>query len=101
MILEGAGSPVEINLADVDLVNLRMARHAGADMVVVCDIDRGGAFAHHYGTWALLPEEDRARVQGFILNKFRWEVVLLEPGPHDRRPRAASSACLWNTGVAG
>ena len=81
VILEGAGSPAEINLADVDLVNLRMARHAGADLVVVCDIDRGGALAHLYGTWALLLEKDRARVRGFILNKFRGEVALLEPGP--------------------
>jgi adenosylcobyric acid synthase len=52
VVLEGAGSPAEINLADVDLVNLRMARHARAEMVLVCDIDRGGAFAHLYGTWA-------------------------------------------------
>ncbi len=81
VILEGAGSPAEINLADVDLVNLRMARHAEADMLVVCDIDRGGAFAHLYGTWVLLPEEDRHRVQGFILNKFRGDAALLEPGP--------------------
>ena len=81
VILEGAGSPAEINLADVDLVNLRMARHAGAEMVVVSDIDRGGAFAHLYGTWALLPDEDRLRVRGFILNKFRGDVALLEPGP--------------------
>jgi adenosylcobyric acid synthase len=81
VILEGAGSPAEINLADVDLVNLRMARHAEADVVVVCDIDRGGAFAHLYGTWALLPEDDRRRVRGFILNKFRGDAALLEPGP--------------------
>jgi adenosylcobyric acid synthase len=81
VILEGAGSPAEINLSDVDLVNLGMARHAGAEMVVVSDIDRGGAFAHLYGTWALLPDEDRLRVRGFILNKFRGDVALLEPGP--------------------
>ena len=81
VILEGAGSPAEINLADVDLVNLRMARHAEAELVVVCDIDRGGAFAHLYGTWALLPTEDRHRVRGFILNKFRGDAALLEPGP--------------------
>ena len=81
VILEGAGSPAEINLADVDLVNLRMARYAGAELVVVCDIDRGGAFAHLYGTWALLPEADQRRVRGFLLNKFRGDAALLEPGP--------------------
>ena len=81
VILEGAGSPAEINLADVDLVNLRMARHARADMVMVSDIDRGGAFAHLYGTWALMPAEDQRRVRGFILNKFRGDAALLEPGP--------------------
>jgi adenosylcobyric acid synthase len=81
VVLEGAGSPAEINLADVDLVNLRMARHARAEMVLVCDIDRGGAFAHLYGTWALLPAEDQRHVRGFILNKFRGDAALLEPGP--------------------
>jgi adenosylcobyric acid synthase len=81
VILEGAGSPAEINLADVDLVNLRMARHAKAEIVLVCDIDRGGAFAHLYGTWALLPAEDRDQIRGFILNKFRGDAALLEPGP--------------------
>jgi len=81
VVLEGAGSPAEINLADVDLVNLRMARHANAELVLVCDIDRGGAFAHLYGTWALLPVEDRVHIRGFILNKFRGDAALLEPGP--------------------
>jgi adenosylcobyric acid synthase len=81
VVLEGAGSPAEINLADVDLVNLRMARHAKAEMVVICDIDHGGAFAHLYGTWALLPAEDRRLIRGFILNKFRGDASLLEPGP--------------------
>ena len=81
VILEGAGSPAEINLADVDLVNLRMAQYADAEVVVVSDIDRGGAFAHLYGTWALLAAEDRRRIGGFILNKFRGDAALLEPGP--------------------
>ena len=81
VVLEGAGSPAEINLADVDLVNLRMARHAKAEMVVICDIDRGGAFAHLYGAWALLPAEDRRLIRRFILNKFRGDASLLEPGP--------------------
>ena len=81
VIIEGAGSPAEINLADVDLANLRIGRHAGAPMVLVCDIDRGGAFAHLYGTWALLGDSDRARVAGFVLNRFRGDPSLLAPGP--------------------
>jgi adenosylcobyric acid synthase len=85
VILEGAGSPAEINLADVDLVNMRMARYADAEVAIVCDIDRGGAFAHLYGTWSLLSVEDRKRVVGFILNKFRGDATLLEPGPSQLR----------------
>lgn len=81
VVLEGAGSPAEVNLADVDIANLRIGRHSGARMVVVCDIDRGGAFAHLYGTWALLAAEDRARITGFVLNKFRGDPRLLAPGP--------------------
>lgn len=80
-VIEGAGSPAEVNLADVDLANLRIARHADARMLIVADIDRGGAFAHLYGTWALLSPEDRRRVRGFVLNRFRGDRALLEPGP--------------------
>ncbi|MEZ5642031.1 MAG: hypothetical protein R3E70_08235 [Burkholderiaceae bacterium] len=60
VVIEGAGSPAEINLMASDVVNLRVARHADARCLLVADIDRGGAFAHLYGTWALLPEADRA-----------------------------------------
>lgn len=81
VVVEGAGSPAEINLADVDLVNFRMARYADAEVLLVCDIDRGGAFAHLYGTWALLEPHDRDRIRGFVLNKFRGDARLLEPGP--------------------
>lgn len=81
VVIEGAGSPAEINLMDSDVVNLRVARHAQARCVLVSDIDRGGAFAHLYGTWALLPEADRARVNGFVLNKFRGDAKLLAPAP--------------------
>jgi adenosylcobyric acid synthase len=79
VVIEGAGSPAEINLADV--VNNRVLAHADAAAVLVVDIDRGGAFAHLYGTWALVPDETRARLRGFVLNKFRGDPTLLEPGP--------------------
>ena len=85
VVIEGAGSPAEINLMDSDVVNLRVARHAQARCVLVSDIDRGGAFAHLYGTWALLPEADRACIQGFVLNKFRGDARLLAPAPEQLR----------------
>ena len=81
VVIEGAGSPAEINLMDCDIVNMRVARHADAACLLVTDIDRGGAFAHLYGTWALLPERDRALLRGFVLNRFRGDAALLEPGP--------------------
>lgn len=81
VVIEGAGSPAEINLMASDVVNLRVARHADARCLLVADIDRGGAFAHLYGTWALLAPEDRARIAGFVLNKFRGDAALLAPGP--------------------
>jgi adenosylcobyric acid synthase len=85
LVIEGAGSPAEINLAQQDYVNLgtaRWAQAAGAlQSLLVTDIDRGGAFAHLYGTWALLPDELKATVAGFVLNKFRGDAGLLAPGP--------------------
>ena len=81
VVIEGAGSPAEINLADVDLANLRIAEHADATTLLVSDIDRGGAFAHLYGTWTLMPAAHRARVRGFVLNKFRGDAALLAPAP--------------------
>ncbi len=83
IVIEGAGSPAEINLMASDIVNLRMARHAGARCLLVTDIDRGGAFAHLYGTWALLPEADRPLLEGFVLNKFRGDAALLAPAPQE------------------
>jgi adenosylcobyric acid synthase len=81
VVIEGAGSPAEINLMASDIVNLRVSRHANARCLLVTDIDKGGAFAHLYGTWALLPPEDQARIQGFVLNKFRGDAALLAPAP--------------------
>ncbi len=81
VVIEGAGSPAEINLMDCDIVNLRVAREAQAACLLVTDIDRGGAFAHLYGTWALLPVADRQRLCGFVLNKFRGDETLLAPAP--------------------
>jgi adenosylcobyric acid synthase len=81
LIIEGAGSPAEINLRQFDLVNMRIAQEAEAPVLLVADIHRGGAFAHLYGTWALLNEQERARIHGFVLNKFRGDPALLAPGP--------------------
>jgi adenosylcobyric acid synthase len=81
VVIEGAGSPAEINLMDCDLTNMRVAAHADARCILVTDIDRGGAFAHLYGTWSLLPARDRARIAGFVLNRFRGDAALLAPAP--------------------
>jgi adenosylcobyric acid synthase len=81
LIIEGAGSPAEINLRQFDVVNMRIAQEADAPVLLVVDIHRGGAFAHLYGTWALLDEQERARIRGFVLNKFRGDAALLPPGP--------------------
>lgn len=85
VVLEGAGSPAEINLADCDMSNLRAAEAADAAALMVCDVDRGGAFAHLYGTWALLAPEHRSRLGGFVLNKFRGDPALLADAPRRLR----------------
>jgi adenosylcobyric acid synthase len=81
LVIEGAGSPAEINLQSTDLVNMRVAEASRASTLIVCDIDRGGAFAHLYGTHQLLPAPHRALIRGFVLNKFRGDTALLAPGP--------------------
>ena len=80
VVAEGAGGAAEINLLDRDLVNLPLARRAAIPAVLVGDIERGGVFASLYGTVALLPEELRAQLKGFIVNKFRGDPRLLDPG---------------------
>ncbi|MHB6906622.1 cobyric acid synthase [Streptomyces sp. DB-54] len=80
VICEGAGSPAEINLRRTDIVNMGIARAARIPVVVVGDIDRGGVFASFFGTTALLSEEDQSLVAGYLVNKFRGDVTLLEPG---------------------
>ncbi len=80
VVLEGAGSPAEINLRENDLVNMGMAEISDSPVVIVGDIDRGGVFASIYGTIMLLSEEERKRVKGVIINKFRGDVEILKPG---------------------
>ncbi len=80
VVAEGAGSPTEINLRAGDFVNLGLARHARMPAVVVGDIDRGGVFASMFGTLALLDAEDQRLVAGWVVNKFRGDLGLLEPG---------------------
>jgi adenosylcobyric acid synthase len=87
VLCEGAGSPAEINLLDGDIVNLRVACQAGLPAIVVGDIDRGGVFAALYGTVALLPDDLRATVRGFVINKFRGDPAVLGTGPNELADR--------------
>ena len=80
IVMEGAGSISELNLKDADLVNMPMARHANADVILVGDIDKGGIFASVYGSIALQSEEDRKRIKGVIVNKFRGDMRLFDEG---------------------
>jgi adenosylcobyric acid synthase len=87
VLLEGAGSPTEINLLGSDIVNLRLAAAAGVPAIVVGDIDRGGVFAAFYGTVALLPDDLRPLVRGFVVNKLRGDPALLAEGPAELERR--------------
>ena len=80
IVMEGAGSPAEINLQATDIVNMRMAEYAGAKVILVGDIDRGGVFAWLKGTYDLIQAQHRSLLQGMLINKFRGDVSLLEPG---------------------
>ena len=104
VVIEGAGSPAEINLSGSDIVNMRVARHAQAACLLVTDIDRGGAFAHLYGTWALLPPHERQLIRGFVLNKFRGDATLLAPAPQMLEdltgiPTVATLPMWWQHGL--
>ncbi|MDD2808812.1 cobyric acid synthase [Rhodoferax sp.] len=104
VVIEGAGSPAEINLHASDIVNMRVALHCNAACLLVTDIDRGGAFAHLYGTWALLPEDERALITGFVLNKFRGDAALLAPAPQMLQdltgiPTVATLPMWWQHGL--
>jgi len=104
VVIEGAGSPAEINLKHSDIVNMRVALHAKAACLLVTDIDRGGAFAHLYGTWAMLDADEQKCIKGFVLNKFRGDAKLLAPGPQMLQdltgvPTVATLPMWWQHGL--
>ncbi len=104
VVIEGAGSPAEINLKHSDIVNMRVALHANAACLLVTDIDRGGAFAHLYGTWAMLDAKEQKCIKGFVLNKFRGDATLLAPGPQMLQdltdvPTVATLPMWWQHGL--
>jgi cobyric acid synthase CobQ len=102
VVCEGAGSPAEINLRAGDIANMGLARAAGLPVIVVGDIDRGGVFAAMYGTLALLDAADQAHISGFVVNKFRGALELLEPGLatfRDLTGRPVYGVLPWQDGL--
>lgn len=83
IVIEGAGSPAEFNLRDRDLVNMRMAAYADAPVLIAGDIDKGGVFASFLGTWHLCTPDERERIAGWVINRFRGDERYLEPAPTD------------------
>ncbi len=80
IVVEGAGSPAEINLREGDIANMGFAEAVDCPVILIADIDRGGVFAHIVGTLALLSESERARIVGFVINRFRGDIALLKSG---------------------
>ncbi len=80
VMVEGAGSPAEINLREGDIANMGFAERADCPVILIADIDKGGVFAHLVGTLALLSESEQARVKGFVINRFRGDIALLQGG---------------------
>lgn len=80
IFVEGAGSPAEINLREGDIANMGFAEEVDCPVIIIADIDKGGVFAHLVGTLALLSESEQARVKGFVINRFRGDISLLQPG---------------------
>jgi len=103
VVCEGAGSPAEINLRDGDLTNMGLARRNDMPVIVVADIDRGGVMASLFGTLALLDPADQAHVSGFVVNKFRGDLSILEPGlvRLEELTAAARSACCRTSMTCG
>lgn len=87
IVIEGAGSPAEINLRENDYVNMGLAHMVDAPVVLIGDIERGGVFASIYGTVMILSEQDRARIKGFVINKFRGDIDILKPGIEELEER--------------